>query len=89
MKDPLSAVELYEKLERERTENDQLKQRLEEAERVIGFYGDVENWNGDNDGMAVDDDHESFRVSDNEMTNYAGKRAREYLEKYKQLNDTK
>lgn len=60
--------------------------RLKEAEKVIEFYANKENWNGDFDefdrrmrnGITVKDE------SNTGLREYSGgKRAREYVEKFK------
>ena len=59
-----------------------LKQRLQEAEKVIEFYADQDNWCG---SWSVYKD--CTTVSDinyvEEYVECGGKRAREYMEKYK------
>jgi hypothetical protein len=50
------------------------KQRLEEAEKVIGFYADTENWL-EPDGL----DGDYLQIKDDQRHHYGGFRAREYF----------
>lgn len=66
----------------------ELQERLREAEKVIGFYGNIENWRNPKYPQKHDFnvlDSEDGRDVDAIKGGYfiAGKRARQYLEKYK------
>jgi hypothetical protein len=67
-------------------EIDSLKTQLAEAEKVIEFYGDLDNWKRRKQSSSfstisiVDMEDTSYGVP----SEYGGKRARGYLEKYKE-----
>lgn len=58
---------------------EKLKTRLKEAEKVIDFYADKNNWIEIREGnFILDDDY----ISDNFYGRSGGKRASEYKQKY-------
>jgi hypothetical protein len=62
--------------------NQKLQAQLDEANETIKFYGDKENWLYDT--FVNSDDYES--KTPKYWSNVCGKRARNYLEKYKSVN---
>ena len=67
----------------------QLQARLKEAESVIDFYGEFSNWTidyhsfEDESGDVADGEFAQTIRTDCDISNYGGKRAREYKQKYK------
>ena len=61
--------------------NVRLEQQLKEAIEVLEFYADKDNWlvrDCDADAIYYDD-------CDNSIAGHGGKRARQYLEKYREI----
>jgi hypothetical protein len=64
-------------------ENEKLQARLEEAEKVIEFYGDKHNWESEYHGYVIDDQINPTDLEIDSNGKIGGKRAREYQQKYK------
>jgi hypothetical protein len=75
-------VQEYNKIEQRLKDYKKLQAQLDEANETIKFYGDKENWLYDT--FVNSDDYES--KTPKYWSNVCGKRARNYLEKYKSVN---
>jgi predicted nuclease with TOPRIM domain len=76
---------LNHKIKQLEQENAKLKDRLKEAENVIEFYADTNNWQSPEDqGFQVDAYSEGLAdmIDNDDDIGFGGKRAREYLEKW-------
>lgn len=73
------AFKLHEKIETLQTKLTTLEAKLQEAEKVIEFYGDYKNWH-DDAGSVDSSDISDARNENEEGLLIGGKRARTYLQ---------